>query len=107
MKNWIYSLLSLIVLVTINFLFSKLFNTSFIEMSFLTGLLISVIIFYFSSEGGFFTSKTDLPIKHLLESESRRNTHFLRFYISFPFIVSVLYTIIAAILSIIVYWEYF
>ncbi|CEI74190.1 hypothetical protein [Romboutsia hominis] len=107
MKNWIYSLLSLIALIATNFLISKLFNTSFIEMSFLTGLLISMIIFYFSSEGGFFTSKTDLPIKHLLESESRRNTHFLRFYINIPFIVSALYTIIAAILSIIVYWEYF
>lgn len=107
MRKIIYSFVCLIILVAINITASKIFNVEFLEMSFATGLMTSVLIVFFSSEGGPGTAMVDLSVKRLLESDSRRDPNFFKVYINIPIIVSVFYTIIAAILSIIVYWKYF
>ncbi|WP_042272304.1 hypothetical protein [Faecalimicrobium dakarense] len=107
MKKIIYPFVCLIILIAINIIASKIFNVEFLEMSFPTGLMSSIFIVFFSSEGGPGTGMADLPVKHLLESETRRNPNFFEFYINTPLIVSIFYTIIAAILSIIAYWKYF
>lgn len=107
MKKIIYSFVCLTILIAINITASKLLNTKFIELSFATGLISSIVIGIFSSEGGFSTGIVDLPIKRFLESESRRNPNFFKLYINIPLIVSIFYTIVSAILSIIVYLKYF
>ena len=76
------------------------------ELSFFTGLLFTIVIYYFSSEGGFTTEMIDADIKRFLEKESRTKTHFTNFYINTPFVVSLIYTIFFGILSIVIYWRY-
>jgi len=109
MKKIIYSFFCLIILVIINIVLSKIFKVEFLEMSFITGLASSVSIGFFSSEGGATTSMLDFKVKHLLESKSRTDSSFIKLHnIPFiPFIVSIIYTILSAIVSIIVYWKYF
>lgn len=107
MKKIIWGILTFIVIFISNYLLSKLFNLPFLELSFITGLGFSILIGFFSSEGGFFTEMIDYQYKRLMDSESRTQNHFVKFYLNVPFIVSIAYTLISAIVSVISYWKYF
>ena len=107
MKKVIYSLFYFTILIVINILVANFFKVEFIELSFFTGLISSIVIGFFSSEGCITTTMTDLPLKHLLNKEARNDSSIPKFYINIPFIVSIVYTILAAIVSIITYWKYF
>lgn len=107
MKKILFSILTLIVIVASNFFLSKLFNLPFLELAFMTGLAFTIIIGYFSSEGGFFTEMLDNQYKRFMDSESRTKSHFVNFNISLPFIVSLLYTLVSSVISVFAYWKYF
>ena len=107
LKKFISTFLTLLILLISNLLLSKYFNLSFLELSFITGLISSILVGFFSSEGGPLTEAVNARFKHLMEKESRTNTHFSRFYINVPFIACVCYTVVSGIVSIISYWEYF
>lgn len=77
------------------------------ELSFFVGLFYTVAIYYFSSEGGLTTRILDAQNKRFMETESRTQANFIKFNISAPFIVALIYTMISAVASVIVYWEYF
>lgn len=107
MKKLISAFLTFCVLLISNLLLSKYLKLSFLELSFITGVMFSILIGFFSSEGGPISEAVNVKFSHLMEKESQRNTHFLRFYNNVPFIVSVCYTVIFGIVSIISYWKYF
>lgn len=107
MKKIFFAFLSFIVVLLTNLFASKIFNLPFFELSFVTGLMFTLIIGFCSSEGGATSEMLDANIKRFLEKESRTSSHFLKFYNSIPFIVALVYTVISGILSIIVYWKYF
>lgn len=107
MKKFLISLLTLVIIVISNFCLSKLFNLPYLELAFLTGLAFTILIGYFSSEGGFFTEMLDSQYKRFMDSEYRTKSHFVNFYINSPFIVSLVYTLISAIISVFAYWKYF
>lgn len=81
MKKFIYSIVTLLILILINIISSKIFNLEFIELSFCVGLTSSVLVGFFSSEGGLISDMTDISIKFLLDSKSRNSSHFIKFYI--------------------------
>lgn len=107
MRKFICAFLTLFILIISNLLLSKYFNLSFLELSFMTGLMFSILIGFFSSEGGPLTEAVNARFKHIMDKESRTDTHFARFYMNVPFMVCVCYTVIFGIASIIAYWEYF
>lgn len=107
MKRIIFAFLSFIVILLTNLFAAKIFNLPFFELSFATGLMFTLIIGFCSSEGGATSEMLDVNVKRFLEKESRTSSHFLKFYNSILFVVALVYTVISAILSIIVYWEYF
>ncbi|RDY27087.1 hypothetical protein CHL78_010720 [Romboutsia weinsteinii] len=107
MKKIIYSVLSLIILIIINIISAKLINVEFLEMSFATGLISSVVIAFFSSEGGLISNAVDMKVKHFLESETRKNSYFTKFHMNIPLKVAICYTVISIVLSVIAYWKYF
>lgn len=107
MKKFIYSIVTLLILILINIISYKIFNLEFIELSFCVGLTSSVLVGFFSSEGGLISDMTDISIKFLLDSKSRNSSHFTKFHINTPIIICILYTLVSAILSVIIYWEYF
>ena len=82
MKKFIYSIVTLLILILINIISSKIFNLEFIELSFCVGLTSSVLVGFFSSEGGLIPDMTDISIKFLLDSKSRTSLHFIKFYIN-------------------------
>ncbi len=107
MKKIISSIITIIILSSTNLLMSKVFKLPFVELSFITGLLFTIGIYFFTSSGGFTSEMMDASIKRFLESDSRTSSHFVNFNVNIPFIISLFYTIISGIYSIIVYWEYF
>ena len=107
MKKFISAFLTLLILLISNLLLSRYFKLQFLELSFMTGLMFTIIIGFFSSEGGILTEISNCPIKYLLNKNSQTNTDFIRFYINIPFIVALTYTILSAIFSLIAYWKYF
>ena len=106
MKKFISAFLSIFILLVLNFSLAKFLKLPFLELSFMTGLMSSLVIGFFSSEGGATTKLSDFRFKHLLHKDSRTNTN-INFHINIPFIVSLLYTLISAIFSLIAYWKYF
>lgn len=107
MRKFISAFLTLLILLISNLLLSQYFNLSFLELSFMTGLIFSILIGFFSSEGGPLTEAVNARFKHIMAKESRTDTHFARFYMNVPFIVCICYTVVFGIVSIIAYWEYF
>lgn len=107
MKKFSSALISLLILLAINYGLSRFFNTPFIEMSFITGIVATFILGFFSSEGGPTTAMSEVKIKHLIESNSRTNAAIMKFYMNTPFATAIVYTIIAGVGSIIFYWKYF
>lgn len=107
MKKFISIFLSLLILLILNFYLSKFLKLSFLELSFMTGLISTLIIGFFSSEGGLTTRISDFGLRHLFNKDSRSDGYFMKFYFNIPFTISLLYTIVSAIISIIVYWKYF
>lgn len=107
MKKFFTIVSTLILLVASNFVLSYFFNTPFIELSFITGLLFTVGIVFFSTEGGVTTTLLDAPIKRFLEKESRTNTKVSEFEINIPFVISLIYTIVFGVISIFIYAKYF
>lgn len=69
MKKFIYSIVTLLILILINIISSKIFNLEFIELSFCVGLTSSVPVGFFSSKGGLIPDMTDISIKFLLDSK--------------------------------------
>ena len=106
-KKFVFAILTLIILIISNLLLSKLLQIPFLELSFMVGLMFTLIIGFFSSEGGLGSEMVDFQIKRFLETEARTNSHFLKFHISIPFIIALIYTIISGIFSIVAYWKYF
>lgn len=107
MRKFILALVTVVVLLIANTLAAKLFKLSFLELSFITGVLSSILVGLFSSEGGPLTGAVDAKHKFLMHKETRTEGHFTRFYMNVPFIVCICYTIIFAIVNIVMYWEYF
>ena len=107
MKKLILGIITAIALVASNYLLSNLFKVEFLELSFLTGLLFTIVIGFFSSEGGFTTELTNITYKKFMPSENRTKDHFVKFHFNIPFIISLAYTIIFALVSLITYWKYF
>lgn len=107
MKKLISVISTFLILIICNFALCNLFKTSFFEFSFLTGVLATIFIAFFSSDGGATTSACDLRYKFLLESDTRKNNGDIEFNINLPFIVSLIYTIVTGIISFIVYFDHF
>ncbi len=107
MKKFLSFVISTILIITFNLFLSRLFNVSFVEMSFPAGLLSFIFVGFFSSEGGLSTSISNLSVKRFMDSNDRKNNDDFKLHINVPFLVSLIYTIISTVASIIVYWQYF
>ncbi|MGL4911555.1 MAG: hypothetical protein ACRC3Y_03905 [Romboutsia sp.] len=106
-KKLIISVLTLTVLIISNLLLSKYLKVQFLELSFLTGLMFTILTGFLSSEGGATSEMLDVGFKRFLEKSARTSSHFIKFHITIPFIIALIYTILAGIISVAVYWKYF
>jgi hypothetical protein len=105
MKKITFSLLTLGVIVFVNWGISLFFNAGFIEYSFFVGLAFVILIKFFNSSGGFTTNLTRLKIQSYtgikMDEEKQVFTPSIAFYIA------MIYTIISLIVTLIYYNDYF
>lgn len=106
MKKLVTVLITLLILLSINFFASKVFNISFLELSFFTGLICSCIITFFTTKGGITTVMHDFKTKVEYRTNFQpEDNEFFKLYFSTPLLISLLYTIISAIIIIVIYWK--
>lgn len=94
------------IIVIINYIVSNILNLTFLEISFFIGMISSIITGFFSSEGGIVSRMVDFKCDKFLDKDYK-SSYFTKFNMSIPFITSMAYMIIAFIINIIVYREYF
>ena len=75
-------------------------------MSLIVGVLFTTIIGFFSTEDSIYNRFLDHWTAIAIDKETTRNYN-LRFFKSIPFFISMVYTILALIISIYIYWDYF
>jgi hypothetical protein len=106
LKKAIFSALTLIVIIFINYVLSKALNVLFVDMSFITGLFFTSIIGYFSTDDSIYNRFLG-DWAYLVIDRNVSNNYNLRFFNSIPFCVSFIYTIISFIITAYLYWHYF
>ncbi|WP_164669615.1 hypothetical protein [Virgibacillus doumboii] len=105
MKNVIWSVVTICFILLINWGVAALFNVEFIDFAFISGLGVAVIIWFFTSSGGFISNsirmQTQAQTGIKMEEEKRSFNPSVTFY------TAVVYTIIAAVVTFIYYKDYF
>lgn len=115
MKKIIWAIISLVIILLLNWGTATLFNKDFIDWSFLTGLAVTIIIAFFNSSGGFMSDLADSRLQSANNDEywgatevwSKIDRQKRQFRPPISFYIALLYTIIAGILSLINYKDFF
>ncbi|WP_163102788.1 hypothetical protein [Peribacillus alkalitolerans] len=104
MKKFIVCIVTLIIIVLINYL-ATFVGLKFIDSSFITGLITTVIIHFFSSSGGFTSNQIRLQVQAQtgIKIDEEKST----FNPSFAFYTAIIYTIVSLIATFFYYKEYF
>lgn len=106
MKRLISIFLTLLVLLGINYFLAKSTNTTFIDFSFAVGFILSVLVWFFTSKGGFTSQFADTMIQgQTTNFKMKQQRH--KFSPNIVFLTTLTYTIVSLIITIIYYWEYF
>lgn len=105
MKRIISGLITIVVLVGVTFIVSIITNTTFFDFSFGVGLVMSVIIWFYTSKGGFTSTFTDETMQ--IQSTNwkiKKEKH--TFNPNIAFYTAVFYTLISIVCTFIYYKEY-
>ncbi|MEG2786832.1 MAG: hypothetical protein RR942_03340 [Romboutsia sp.] len=106
MKKILVAILTLFIIVFSNHFLSNALSLSFIDMSLIVGVLFTTLIGFFSTEDNVYNRFLHYTTAIAIDKETTRN-YKLRFFNSIPFSISLLYTLIAFVVTIYVYWDYF
>jgi len=104
--NIIKGIITIIFLVSGNFVVSHLTNSHFIDYMFFVGLAVTIFILFFSSSGGFTTEYTDVVTNKTNKILSNKKEQGFKFKPNIYFLTSLLYTVIGLIVGIIFYINY-
>ncbi|MEC1372770.1 hypothetical protein P9D39_00305 [Heyndrickxia oleronia] len=113
MKKMIWSVITLGLILLANWGIAKLFNSSFLDWSFLTGLLATIIISFFNSSGGFASELTNSKLQSSNEDNELEVEVWTKldkversFRATPSFYLALSYTIITGILTFIFYKDF-
>lgn len=106
MKKVLIAILTLIIIILVNHLISNALQVSYLDMSLIVGVLFTTIIGFFSTEDNIYNRFLNYWTAISIDKETTRN-YGLKLFKSTPFFVSLVYTLIALVLSIYKYWDYF
>ena len=99
-------LITVIVITLINLLLSKIANIDFRELVFPVSLVITLIIKFFLTDYKTSSSTLDTSVKTLFGSKYSES-NYIKFYTSTTLYTCIAYTVISAIATVIIYWDYF
>ncbi|WP_462411406.1 hypothetical protein [Neobacillus sp. Marseille-QA0830] len=97
---------TLVVLFGLSYGVTYFLNVKFVDFSFFVGLVVTVIIGFFRSEGGFTSQYTDSKIQSQTTNFKLKKQSF-KFTPTIAFLTSLIYTIVSFIVMIIHYRSYF
>ncbi|WHY84667.1 hypothetical protein QNH39_18695 [Neobacillus novalis] len=104
MKRLIGIIFTLLVLFGINFIIAKNTNKEFIEYSFAVGFVLTTLIWFLTSKGGFTSHYIDTTIQGQTNIKMKRQK--FKFTPNIIFLTALSYTIVSLIITLIYYWEY-
>jgi hypothetical protein len=105
MKRIITIVITLLVLTGLSYGISYYTHTSFIDYAFFIGIVVTVIIWFFTSKGGFTSRNIDMTIQGTTGIKANEQKY--EFSPNVAFITSLVYTIIMLIAVIYYYRSYF
>ncbi len=104
-KRLINIIVTIFLLIGINFIISLVFNAGFFDYSFLVGILAMVVIKFFNSSGGYTSKQIDMQIQGTTGIRVDQNEN-KKFYAGSAFYTSLIYTIVSIIILVITYKDY-
>ncbi|WP_088044651.1 hypothetical protein [Bacillus sp. EAC] len=109
MKKLIFSIITLVVIFGLTRIVSDFMHAKMIDYAFVVGLIVTIIIRFFTSSGGYFTNSLSLNIQTQtgMKINGEKGSPFLTTRKSFSFLVSLAFTIISLLTTVIYYWKEF
>lgn len=105
MKRIITIIITLLVLIGLNYGLTYFTQTKFIDFAFFIGVLITVIIWFFTSKGGYTSRSLDVTLQGTTGFKANEQKY--EFSPNAAFYTSLIYTIIALVAVIYHYKSYF
>lgn len=106
MKQLLTIITTLVVLIALNFGISSVTDTHFVDFSFVVGLTVSVLIWFFSSKGGYTAKHADTIVQTGTTNWKMKNEKF-SFKFNVAFLTAIVYTVIAIGITFYYYKDYF
>lgn len=106
MKRLISIVLTLFVLLGLNYVIASITNTRFIDCSFVVGLVLSTIIWFFSSKGGLTSRLSDGMIQAQTANFKLKGDDY-KFSPNIVFFTALVYTFFSIVFTFIYYRSYF
>ena len=91
------------VLIGLSYGVSYYTKAHFLDYAFFVGVIVSVVIWFFTSKGGFTSRHLDMSIQANTGIKMEKQNHDFSFSPSIAFLTSVAYTIITLVSSLIFY----
>ena len=102
MRRLISIVLTLLVILGVNYATAHYTNSKFIDFSFLVGLAFSIIIWFFTSKGGVSSQYTNVLIQEQTTNFKMAKEKY-EFSPNVVFLTALVYTIVSIIVTIIYY----
>ncbi|PMC36387.1 hypothetical protein CJ195_16500 [Bacillus sp. UMB0899] len=104
-KKSLNILLTFLILLGLNYLFSYIFDVGFLDYSFLVGIFGMIVIKFFNSSGGYTSKQLDMQIQGETGIKVDQGEDKV-FYPGYAFYTSLAYVILSIIALLVYYREY-
>jgi len=105
MKRFLSILITLVILAGLTYAITLFTNSKFIDYSFVVGIVVTIIIWFFTSKGGFTSNHVDRIVQGSTGIKAQQQKY--EFTPKAAFFTSLVYTIISFISVLIYYKDYF
>ncbi len=108
LKKLIFAIITLGVLIGLTWVVSDLMNAKMVDYAFFVGLIVTIVIRLFTSSGGFGSNSINLSTQSQTGMKVNGSEGPLTItQKSFSFLVSLTFTIVSLLTTVIYYWKEF
>ena len=101
MRKILTIIITILILLGFTFGLTYFIEAKFIDYAFFVGLIVTIVIWFFSSKGGFSSRNLDISIQ--ATTGMKQENHKYEFAPNIPFLTALVYTVISLISSLIYY----
>lgn len=109
MKKFIFAIITLGVILGLTWIVSDFMHAKMIDFAFFVGLIVTIIIRFFTSSGGFVSNSISISTQSQtgMKVTGENEGPFTVTQKSFSFLVSLAFTIVSLLMTVIYYWKEF